>query len=200
GRVRDRLRIGPAGRCAADRAEPVPAVLPVRARDPHAARPAGRPLHAGRGPGGTGMRRTRTTVPLAFPLALVIATGILGTFFERSTEIYFINALVSVSMVVALYVFVGNSGVLSFGHMSFVAIGAWTAGGRDARVEERPATRRSRYGFLGDSTVGNIPSLLLAALVGGVFALVAGLPLMRLSGLRAGLAPCVVLSSTNKIR
>jgi hypothetical protein len=54
------------------------------------------------------MRRVRTTVPLAFPLALVVATGLLGTLFERSTEIYFINALVSVSMVVVLYVFVGN--------------------------------------------------------------------------------------------
>ena len=74
------------------------------------------------------MRRVRTTVPLAFPLALVLATGVLGTFFDRATEIYFINSLVSVSMVVALYVFVGNSGVLSFGHMSFVAVGAWTAG------------------------------------------------------------------------
>ena len=43
---------------------------------------------------------------------------------DRSTQIYFINALVSVAIVVALYVFVGNSGVLSFGHISFVAVGA----------------------------------------------------------------------------
>ena len=125
------------------------------------------------------MRRTRTTVPLAFPLALVIATGILGTFFERSTEIYFINALVSVSMV--------------------VAIGAWTAGVLSVPVEEKPATMPSLFGFLGDATVGNVPSLLLAALVGGVFALVAGLPLMRLSGLAAGIATFAVLEITNNI-
>ena len=111
------------------------------------------------------MRRVRTTVPLAFPLALVLATGVLGTFFDRATEIYFINSLVSVSMVVALYVFVGNSGVLSFGHMSFVAVGAWTAGVLSVPVEEKPATMPSLFGFLGESTVGNIPSLLLAAIV-----------------------------------
>ena len=145
------------------------------------------------------MRRVRTTVPLAFPLALVLATGVLGTFFDRATEIYFINSLVSVSMVVALYVFVGNSGVLSFGHMSFVAVGAWTAGVLSVPVEEKPATMPSLFGFLGDSTVGNIPSLLLAALVGGVFALVAGLPLMRLSGLAAGIATFAVLEITNNI-
>jgi branched-chain amino acid transport system permease protein len=57
----------------------------------------------------------------------------------------------------------------------------------------------SLYVFLGDSTVGNIPSLLLAALVGGVFALVAGLPLMRLSGLAAGIATFAVLEITNNI-
>ena len=74
------------------------------------------------------MRRLRTFLPVLAPVALVVATGVVGTFFERSTEIYFINALVSVSIVVALYVFVGNSGVLSFGHISFVAVGAWTAG------------------------------------------------------------------------
>ena len=145
------------------------------------------------------MRRVRTTVPLAFPLALVLATGVLGTFFDRATEIYFINSLVSVSMVVALYVFVGNSGVLSFGHMSFVAVGAWTAGVLSVPVEEKPATMPSLYGFLGDASVGNVPSLLLAALVGGVFALVAGLPLMRLSGLAAGIATFAVLGITNNI-
>ena len=54
--------------------------------------------------------------------------ALLGSLTGRSSQIYFINALVSVSIVVALYVFVGNSGVLSFGHISFVAVGAWAAG------------------------------------------------------------------------
>ena len=86
-------------------------------------------------------------------------------------------------MVVALYVFVGNSGVLSFGHISFVA--SALGGGRAVRpVAEKPATMPSLFGFLADTTVGNVPSLLLAALVGGVFAFLAGLPLMRLSGSR----------------
>ena len=86
------------------------------------------------------------------PVALVIVTGVVGTFFARSTEIYFINALVSVSIVVALYLFVGNSGVLSFGHISFVAVGAWTAGVLSVPVEEKPATMPNLFGFLSDTT------------------------------------------------
>ena len=145
------------------------------------------------------MRRVGTFLPVLAPAALVAVTAIVGSFFERSTEIYFINALVSVSMVVALYVFVGNSGVLSFGHISFVAIGAWAAGVLSVPVAEKPATMPSLFGFLADTTVGNMPSLLLAALAGGVFALLAGLPLMRLSGLAAGIATFAVLEITNNI-
>jgi branched-chain amino acid transport system permease protein len=89
--------------------------------------------------------------------------------------------------------------VLSFGHISFVAVGAWTAGVLSVPVEEKPATMPSLFGFLGETTVGNVPSLLLAALVGGVFALVAGLPLMRLSGLTAGIATFAVLEVTNNV-
>ena len=121
------------------------------------------------------MRDVRSGVQLGGPAALVLGAMALGSLASRSTEIYFINALVAVSIVVALYVFVGNSGVVSFGHIAFVAVGAWTAGVLSVPVEEKPATMPSLYGFLGDTTVGNLPSLLLAALVGGVFALVAGL-------------------------
>ena len=106
----------------------------------------------------------------------------------------------AVAIVVALYVFVGNSGVLSFGHISFVAVGAWTAGVLSVPEEEKTgdpaepvpascATRRS----------GNVPSLLVAALVGGVYALVVGLPLMRLSGLAAGIATFAVLEITHNV-
>ena len=102
-------------------------------------------------------------------------------------------------MVVALYVFVGNSGVLSFGHISFVAVGVWTAGVLSVPEQEKPAFMPYLFDFLRDTTVGNIPSLLAAALVGGVFALLVGLPLMRLSGLAAGIATFAVLEITNNV-
>ena len=145
------------------------------------------------------MRRLLGAQELLGPALLVIIVALVGTVVSTSNASYFIDALVKVAIVVALYLFIGNSGVLSFGHMSFVAIGAWTAGVLSVPVEEKPATMPSLFGFLGDSTVGNVPSLLLAALVGGVFALVAGLPLMRLSGLAAGIATFAVLEITNNL-
>ena len=145
------------------------------------------------------MRVHRNVLTVLAPIALVVATALVGALFERSTEIYFINALVSVAIVVAIYVFVGSTGVLSFGHISFVAVGAWTAGVLSVPVAEKPATMPFLFGFLADTTVGNVWSLVLAALVGGVFALLAGLPLMRLSGLTAGIATFAVLEITNNL-
>ncbi len=43
-------------------------------------------------------------------------------------QLEFDDALVNTAIVVALYVFIGNSGVLSFGHISFVAVGAYLSG------------------------------------------------------------------------
>jgi branched-chain amino acid transport system permease protein len=110
-----------------------------------------------------------------------------------------INALIYVSIVVALYTFVGNSGVLSFGHISFVAVGAWAAGVLSVPVEEKPAIMPYLFPFLRDHTVGNVPSLIIAAAVGGLYALLVGLPLMRLSGLAAGIATFGVLEITHNI-
>jgi branched-chain amino acid transport system permease protein len=145
------------------------------------------------------MTGPRTVVRLAAPCALVVLAALIGAVVSRSSEIYFINALVAVSIVVALYVFVGNSGVLSFGHVSFVAVGAWAAGVLSVPEQEKPAIMPYLFDFLGDTTVGNVPSLLAAGVVGGAFALLVGLPLMRLSGLAAGIATFAVLEITNNI-
>jgi branched-chain amino acid transport system permease protein len=144
--------------------------------------------------------RARTaTLELLAPAVLVVATGLFGVVVSQTTEIYVVTALISVATVVAIYVFVGNSGVLSFGHISFFAVGVWAAGVLSVPVEEKPATMPYLFHFLGSRTVGNVPSLLVAAVVGGVFALVVGLPLMRLSGLAAGIATFAVLGITNNV-
>jgi branched-chain amino acid transport system permease protein len=145
------------------------------------------------------MRRTAALVELLVPLALVAAVAFVGTVVAASTETYVINALVNVSIVVALYVFIGNSGVLSFGHVSFVAVGAWAAGILSMPVEEKPAIMPNLAGFLQDTTVGNVSSLAIAAAVGAVYALLVGLPLMRLSGLAAGIATFAVLEITHNV-
>jgi branched-chain amino acid transport system permease protein len=136
---------------------------------------------------------------LAAPAVLVVAVGIWSTLVSESKEIYFLNALVSVAIVVAIYVFVGNSGVLSFGQISFVAVGAFAAGVMTIPLESKTGVLPDIYPLLRDHTIGNVWSLVLAAAVGGVFAFAVGLPLMRLSGLAAGIATFAVLEITHNL-
>jgi branched-chain amino acid transport system permease protein len=145
------------------------------------------------------MRRLAGLQELAGPALLVVATALLGTLVSLSTQGYFTDALVKVAMVVALYTFVGNSGVLSFGHISFVAVGAWTAGVLSVPSDVKPAIMPNLAHVLRDRTTGNLSSLALAALVGGICALVIALPLMRLSGLAAGIATFGVLEITHNL-
>jgi branched-chain amino acid transport system permease protein len=55
------------------------------------------------------------------------------------------------------------------------------------------------FHVLGHSHIGTLPSLALAAAAGGIYALLVGLPLMRLSGLPAGIATFAVLGITYNV-
>jgi branched-chain amino acid transport system permease protein len=141
----------------------------------------------------------RALVQLLGPVVAVVVVGLVATQASRSNEIYFLNALVSVAIVVAIYVFVGNSGVLSFGQISFVAVGAFAAGVTTVPLESKTGVLPELFPLLRDHTIGNVPSLLLAAAVGGALAFLVGLPLMRLSGLAAGIATFAVLEIVHNL-
>jgi len=144
-------------------------------------------------------RRLDPLVQLLVPALLVVAVGVAASFASRSNEIHFLNALASVAIVVAIFVFVGNSGVLSFGQISFVAVGAFAAGVLTVPVGLKGAVLPGLFPVLRDHTIGNVTSLLLAAAVGGAFAFLVGMPLMRLSGLAAGIATFAVLEITHNL-
>jgi branched-chain amino acid transport system permease protein len=144
-------------------------------------------------------RRADSLVALAAPLLLVVAVAALGSQLNPVRQLEFGDALVSVSIVVALYVFVGNSGVLSFGHISFVAVGAYLSGILTLDVEQKNLILPTMFAVLRHSHTGTAASLLLAAAAGALFALIVGVPLMRLSGLPAGIATFAVLGITTNI-
>jgi branched-chain amino acid transport system permease protein len=145
------------------------------------------------------VRRLEPLLQVGGPVLAVAAVGVGATFVSRANEIYFLSALVSVAVVVATYVFIGNSGVLSFGQISFVAVGAFVAGVMTIPLESKTNVLPDLYPLLREHTIGNLASLLLAAAAGGVFALLVGLPLMRLSGLAAGIATFAVLEITHNV-
>ncbi|HUJ55380.1 MAG TPA: branched-chain amino acid ABC transporter permease [Gaiellaceae bacterium] len=141
----------------------------------------------------------RKLAELAAPALLVLATALLGLEVSSYLQAYFLDTLVKVAIVVALYVFIGNSGVLSFGHVSFVALGAWTAGVLTVTESQKTIVMPGLSHFLLTTNVGNAASLALGAGVGLVAALAVGLPLMRLSGLAAGIATFGVLEIVNNV-
>ena len=145
------------------------------------------------------MSQVRRLPELLVPALLILATAWLGIEVSNYLEAYFLDTLVKVAIVVALYLFIGNSGVLSFGQISFVALGAWTAGLLTMPESQKRIEMPGLAHFLLTTNVGNVASLALAAVVGGIAAFVVGLPLMRLSGLAAGIATFAVLEITNNV-
>lgn len=141
----------------------------------------------------------RTILQLAAPIVLVVIVALIGQATSISTQQYFLQALIMVTIVIGLYVFSGNSGVISLGHISFVAIGAFMAGLLTVPTGARNAVMPGLFGFLQTPELTNIESLLLAAALGAVFALIVGVPLMRLSGLSAGIATFAVLEIVHNV-
>src|SRR5919204_5828297 len=137
---------------------------------------------------------------LLTPIVLVVlVAAVASQTTSAGNSIQFRNLLVSVAIVVALYVFVGNSGVLSFGQISFVAVGAFLAGVLTIPLDSKRGVFPELSPLLRDHSIGNAWSLVLAAAIGGIYALLVGIPLMRLSGLAAGIATLAVLGITYNI-
>jgi branched-chain amino acid transport system permease protein len=147
------------------------------------------------------MRRiSESATQLVGPCGLVLLLALVASqTVNPADDVKFRTAIVNVALVVALYVFVGNSGVLSFGQISFVAVGAFASGVLTIPLDSKTGVLPDLYPLLGDHTIGNLPSLALAAVVGGAFAFLVGIPLMRLSGLAAGIATFAVLEITHNL-
>lgn len=144
----------------------------------------------------TDRRTPATLVTLSGLVAIVALLASLGPpSLDRSTVTMLINLVV----VVGIYVFVGNSGVFSFGHIAFMAIGAYAG----AILVMDPQTKELLLPELLHPLRGvHLPAVaatIAAGLLASLFALVVSLPLMRLSGLTAGLATFTLLIIVNVV-
>ncbi|MGY1807727.1 branched-chain amino acid ABC transporter permease [Blastococcus sp. SYSU D00669] len=136
------------------------------------------------------LRTAGTAVVLCGLVAVVTVLGSLGgPRLERTTG----TALVMLVLVVGLKVFIGDSGVFSFGHTAFMGVGAYTT----AIVSMAPVQQSFQLpdlpAWLADVQLTGVPAALVSGLVATVVAGVISLPLMRLSGLTASLATVAVL-------
>lgn len=127
--------------------------------------------------------------PLIAPCALV-SVIVLVTEMAQDDELtrIVIRMLINLVLVVALYMFVGNSGLLSFGHASFMAIGAYTTALLTIPVQQKAFVLPNLPGFLADAEFSLLSAAIIGGLVAAAVAVVVGLPIMRLNGLAAGIA------------
>jgi branched-chain amino acid transport system permease protein len=107
--------------------------------------------------------------------------------------------LVNMVFVIGLYVFVGNSGILSFGHASFMAVGAYVAAWLTIPPERKDVLFPHLPAILRSAEVAPLPAAIAAGLIAAVLAVVIGLPLMRLSGMACALALFAVLLIINNV-
>lgn len=130
---------------------------------------------------------------LAVPLGVVWIFSALSASISSAAALDLGYALTNLIIVVAMWSFIGNSGVLSFGHIAFVAVGAWTLSLLTISTAMKQSLMPGLFPFLQEANANPFVALLLGGLVGGIVALLSGFALMRLNGLEAGIATFALL-------
>lgn len=135
----------------------------------------------------------RRTEPLALPIALILLATLIGSTFSLSGQLDVTTGLVQMCIVIGIYSFVGVTGVFSFGHIGFVALGAYLSGLLAVPLAQKELLYPDLAGWLAGAEL----TPLLAVLLGGLAAALVGLLLApafgRLSGLSAALATFAML-------
>jgi branched-chain amino acid transport system permease protein len=136
-------------------------------------------------------------LPVILAVAFVGALYLWGLTTSPATQRTITSMFVLMILVIGLYVFTGLSGVLSFGHVSFAAIGAYTS----ALLTMRPAVKLTLLPelpkFLAQAHWEPLLGAIAAGVLAGAVAFFAALPLMRLIGIAAGIATFAFLMVVN---
>ncbi len=132
----------------------------------------------------------RRLLPLLGLLAIIAIIALLAgsgsPFLQRRVTL----GLIDLTAVVGLYIFVGNSGILSFGHVGFMAIAAYVS----AILSMKAATKGMFLpALIEHAELPPILSGLIGAACATLFASLVGLVLMRLSGMSASIATFALL-------
>ncbi len=138
----------------------------------------------------TALRLVATPVRL---IALVAVATFIGDHGPGEVRSATASALITMLLVIGLMVFTGNSGVFSFGHASFMAIGAYTAALVSTTPQYKAIELPDLPHWLANLHLPAVPAVLLGGALAMAFAAVVALPLVRLSGLAASLATVALL-------
>jgi branched-chain amino acid transport system permease protein len=129
-------------------------------------------------------------------LAIAIATTMIGS---KPFNQVIIDVFVRVILVVGLYVFIGNSGVMSFGQIGFTCLGAYVAAWLTINPIMKKMSLPGLPSFIMQAKMDYWQAAIFATIFAGVAALIFGRILMRLSGIAASIATFAMLAMINTI-
>jgi branched-chain amino acid transport system permease protein len=143
------------------------------------------------------MVRHQTPVLLIILLAAVAAISEIGGL--DNLQVPLIEMLIRVLVVVGLYVFIGNSGVISFGQIGFMCIGAYAAGWATAEPGFKQVMLQGLPDFLAQNQWPFPVAMAGAIVLPAIVALLFGLAILRLNGIAASIATFAFLIIVNSV-
>lgn len=139
----------------------------------------------------------RVWPPLFLSAILVITWTLVDSFGDVVYTATTVKMFLMLMIVLGLQIFSGNSGVLSFGHVAFMAIGAYSSALLTIPTEIKKFTYLSMPHFLKYWIFPAQLNWLEGTLAGGgfalAFALISAAPIVRLTGVAAGIATLAIL-------
>ncbi|HEY7951256.1 MAG TPA: branched-chain amino acid ABC transporter ATP-binding protein/permease [Solirubrobacterales bacterium] len=127
--------------------------------------------------------RSSLAVSLLVPLALVALTVAIGASGTPALQGTVTMILCNLIIVLGLQVFIGNSGVYSFGQLGFASAGAYVAALLTLPAAFAALQTPGLPDLIASAQLGPLLSTLIAAAICGLLAAAVGLPLMRTSTL-----------------
>jgi branched-chain amino acid transport system permease protein len=120
------------------------------------------------------------------PLAVLVL--IVGSGSSFSTDRILLGFLIDLVVVLGLQMFMGMTGIVSLGHVGFMALGAYTSALLTTPPETKLLFIPDAPGLIRDVSMGFAPAILIAVALAMAVGVVVGLAVTRLSGLAASLA------------
>jgi len=144
------------------------------------------------------IRQTITT-PIILMLALLAIAALTYQFGSRPLNRTAVEMFINIMVVVGLYVFVGNSGLLSFGHISFMCLGAYMTAWLTIPPVMKSITLKGLPAWLLHTQLPMWAATPISGAFAALFALIVGRVIMRLSGIAASIATFGLLGVVNNV-
>jgi branched-chain amino acid transport system permease protein len=131
--------------------------------------------------------------PLVALVAIIVAIALCTSFAPVVLQRRAIQGLINLIAVLGLYVFVGNSGVLSFGNVAFMAVGAYVSALLTMKAAAKSVFLPDLPPAIAHAEWPTLPGALAGGFAAAVLGFFIGWPLMRLSGVSASIATFAAL-------